>query len=46
MEYFKVFLEYCDITEEKFYEIIDSWRSPHLWNKIDDKWELKHPIWK
>jgi N-acetyl sugar amidotransferase len=46
MENFKVFLEYCNITEEYFYEVIDSWRSPHLWDKIDGKWELKHPIWK
>jgi len=33
MENFKVFLEYCNITEEYFYEVIDSWRSPHLWDK-------------
>jgi len=45
-ENFKVFLEYCNITEEHFYELIDSWRSPHLWDKIDGKWKLKHPIWK
>ena len=45
-EHFKTFLEYCNITEEHYYEVIDSWRSPHLWDKINGKWELKYPIWK
>ena len=45
-EHFKVLLEYCDISEEYFNEIIDSWRSPHLWEKIGDDWTLKAPIWK
>lgn len=45
-EHFKTFLEYCNITEDHYYEVIDSWRSPHLWDKINGKWELKHPIWK
>ncbi|NOR57100.1 MAG: N-acetyl sugar amidotransferase [Sulfurimonas sp.] len=45
-KYFKTFLEYCDISEEFYYEQIDSWRSPHLWDKKDGKWILKNPIWK
>ena len=45
-EHFKVFLEYCNITEEYYHEVIDSWRPPHLWGKINGKWELKYPIWK
>ena len=45
-EHFKTFLKYCDITEEHYYKVIDSWRSSHLWDKIDGKWVLKHPIWK
>lgn len=46
LEHFKTFLEYCNITEEHYHKVIDSWRSPHLWDKIDGKWELKYPIWK
>lgn len=42
--YFKTFLEYCDITEDYFYEVIDSWRSPHLWEKYQGQWRLKYPI--
>jgi N-acetyl sugar amidotransferase len=45
-EYFDVFLKYCDISADYFHEIIDSWRSPHLWEKVDGKWHLKNPIWK
>lgn len=45
-EHFKTFLNYCDITEEHYYQVIDSWRSPHLWAQVDGKWILKHPIWK
>lgn len=45
-KYFKDFLEYCDITEEEFYNSIDSWRSDHLWEKRDGEWELKSPIYK
>ena len=47
VKYFQTFLEYCDITEEYFWEVINSWRSPHLWNKDENgEWKLKHPIWE
>lgn len=45
-KYFNEFLSYCQITEEFFFKVIDSWRSKHLWKKDKDNWELKHPIWK
>lgn len=46
-KYFEVFLKYCDITEERFWEIIDSWRSSHIWDKDSSgKWNLKSPIFK
>ncbi|MGB8194451.1 MAG: hypothetical protein WCF67_21145, partial [Chitinophagaceae bacterium] len=42
---FKTFLEYADITEDYFYEVIDSWRSPHLWDKdAQGNWKLRHNI--
>jgi hypothetical protein len=44
MEHFKVFLDYCNITEKYFYKLIDSWRSPHLWTIKNNKWILKFPI--
>jgi N-acetyl sugar amidotransferase len=41
---FKVFLEYCNMTEEHFWEVIDSWRSPHLWEKVNGEWKLKYQV--
>lgn len=36
-KYFKDFLEYIDISEEKFWKLINDGRSPHLW-------KLRHQI--
>jgi len=43
-KHFKAFLEYVDITEEEFWSIVDSFRADHLWEKVDGKWKLKHPV--
>jgi hypothetical protein len=44
-KYFETFLEYCDITEQYFNEVVDSWRSEHLWEKDQDgKWSLKSTV--
>ena len=46
-KYFKVFLEYCNISEDYFWDVIDSWRSDHLWGKDSDgNWKLKHNVSK
>lgn len=44
--HFETFLKYCDITEEHFHNLIDSWRSPHLWEKKYGSWKLQNPIYK
>lgn len=44
-KYYDAFLDYCDITDQKVHEVLDSWRSDHLWEKIDGKWKLKHAVW-
>ncbi len=44
-KYFKEFLEYISLTEEQFNETVDRFRSPHLWEKIDDEWSLKRAVW-
>ena len=43
-KHFKEFLEYCDISEEHFFEVVDSWRSSHLWQKSDNDWRLKYQV--
>ena len=44
--HFDTFLKYCDISKDYFIDIIDSWRSDHLWEKEFGQWVLKNPIWK
>ena len=43
-KYFKEFLAYLNIDETKFWEIVDHYRRPHIWGKIDGKWVLKHRV--
>lgn len=43
-KYYETFLEYCDITDKTFNEIVDSWRSNHLWENINGMWKLKYKI--
>lgn len=42
LKYFKDFLEYLNITEKEFWEVIDYYRSlsPHVWQKKNDTWEI------
>lgn len=46
-KFFKTFLDYCNITEDFFWEVINSWRSDHLWGKDQEgNWKLKHNVSK
>ena len=45
-KYFLEFLDFCGIDESFFFDVIDSWRSKHLWKKVKGNWELKYPIWQ
>lgn len=44
-KYFNDFLSYIDLTESEFWETIEKWRSPHLWERKDGEWVLRHPVW-
>jgi len=44
-KYFKDFLKYCDISEDYFWAVIDSWRSRNIWTKIDGEWKLRHTVY-
>ena len=37
-------LKYMGIDEEKFWETIDRFRSPHLWKKEGNEWKLRHIV--
>lgn len=45
-KFFKEILEYMDLHEGRFWEIIDKARSPHLWIKEKGEWRLRMPIWE
>ena len=42
--YFKEVLEYMDISEERFFELMDQFRPAHLWEKVNGEWRLKHKV--
>jgi len=37
-------LEYMGLTKDQFDTTIDSFRPPHLWEKVDGEWIFKQPI--
>jgi len=45
-KYYKEFLEFCSITNEEFNEIIDSWRSDHIWKLVEGEWVLRKSVWQ
>jgi N-acetyl sugar amidotransferase len=44
--YFDEIMDYLDIQPERFHELCDKFRSPHLWGKNDqNEWQLRHNVW-
>ena len=43
-KYFQDFLDYININESEFWKTIDSFRSPHLWEKKDNIWKLRNSL--
>ena len=43
-KYFPAFLEYLDLSEDRFWEIADKFRTPHLWDKVNGEWKLKYLV--
>ncbi len=44
-KYYKEFLEFCSITDAEVHEVIDSWRSDHIWHQEGGEWKLRHAVW-
>ncbi|MEM9366189.1 MAG: N-acetyl sugar amidotransferase [Planctomycetota bacterium] len=43
--YFSEVMEYIGLSEERFHELADQFRSPHLWERRSDgEWELRHRV--
>lgn len=43
-KFYEVFLEYCNISDEQFWEVVDSWRAKHVWVKTGNEWSLRHKV--
>lgn len=44
-KYFEEIMEYIEMRPERFHELKDAFRSPHLWKKTVDGWKLRHNVW-
>jgi len=42
--YYADFLEYTDLSDGEFWETVDKFRSPHLWQKVGNEWRLRHQV--
>jgi N-acetyl sugar amidotransferase len=42
--YFNDIMDYIDMKPERFFELCDQFRSPHLWNKEGGEWKLRHTV--
>ena len=42
--YFNEIMDYIDLSPERFHELCDEFRSPHLWAKTNDGWKLRHNV--
>jgi N-acetyl sugar amidotransferase len=39
------FLTYIGLNENEFISLLDKFRSPHLWKKVNGEWQLRHAVW-
>jgi N-acetyl sugar amidotransferase len=42
--YFNEIMDYLSIEPERFHEICNEYRSPHLWKKANKEWSLRHTV--
>lgn len=44
--YFNEVMDYLELKPERFHELCDNARSPHLWGKnAEGQWALRHNVW-
>ena len=43
-KWFQENLDYMGITEARFWEVVDQFRSPHLWRREGSEWALRHQV--
>lgn len=43
-KYFKEVMDYIGMPPERFLQLCDEYRSPHLWTKVNGEWKLRHNV--
>ena len=46
IKHFAEVMDYIELSPDKFHALCDAHRSPHLWEKRNEGWKLRHPIWE
>jgi N-acetyl sugar amidotransferase len=46
IRYVEEVLDFIGMDVKEFGRLCDDFRSPHLWNKVDGQWTLRHPVWQ
>jgi N-acetyl sugar amidotransferase len=44
--YFNQIMEHLELKPERFMELCDQARSPHLWTKVNGEWKLRSTVWQ
>lgn len=44
-KYFDEIMDYIEMKKERFMELCDKFRSPHLWKQENGEWKLGHAVW-
>ena len=42
--YFNEVMEHIEMKPERFHELCDQFRSPHLWSNVNGEWKLRHTV--
>lgn len=42
--YFQEIMDYLEMKPERFFELCDKARSPHLWKNVSGEWKLRHTV--
>jgi len=42
--YFDEVMAHLGMEPERFHELCDQYRSPHLWTRDDGEWKLRHTV--
>jgi N-acetyl sugar amidotransferase len=42
--YFSEVMAYIGMAEDRFHQLCDEGRSPHLWHKVNGEWTLRHQV--